>query len=504
MIATEPTLRIVGADGAADAGSETRWPPSAFRKLSVLMPIYNERWTLAEIIRRVLTSPIPLEIDLVAVDDASTDGSWELLEQLAREDSRILPIRQPKNRGKGAAIRTAIAHMSGDVAVVQDADLEYDPQEYPLLLQPILQGKADAVFGSRFAGHTRRVLFFWHSLFNRALTFLSNMLNDLNLTDMETCYKMVRAEILKQLRLTSDTFTFEPELTSRLAQWHARIYEVPISYFGRTYQEGKKIRAVDGLRAVWSMFRSKFLDPQFTTHSGFYILSSMSRATKYNQWLLRRVRPYLGQRVMEAGAGIGNLSRLLLNRERLLLVDNERRYVSLLHERFGCRGDVRVDEADLTEPANYARWQDEHLDTILCSNVLEHLPCDERVLQSFHQLLMPGGHCIIIVPAGRWLYTAVDQELGHCRRYSAEELCAKMTAAGFEVVYRKQFGRLGALGWAVSGHLLKRRHLSPRQMIWFDRLLPVAKILEYLLPLPGMSLVMVGRKRDALTMRAAA
>jgi len=231
-------------------------------KLSILMPIYNERKTLEKIVDRVLTSPVSLEIEIIAVDDASTDGSWELLEQLANADSRLRAIRQPQNSGKGAAIRTAIQHMSGDVAVVQDADLEYDPHEYPLLLQPILDGKADAVFGSRYAGNTRRVLPFWHSLINRLLTLLSNMLNDLTLTDMETCYKMVRADILKQLPLNCKTFTFEPELTCRLAQCRARIYEVPISYFARTYQEGKKIRAMDGFNAIWAILYSRFSNPR--------------------------------------------------------------------------------------------------------------------------------------------------------------------------------------------------------------------------------------------------
>jgi glycosyltransferase involved in cell wall biosynthesis len=458
------------------------------------MPIYNERWTLTEIISRVLSSPVSLELELVAVDDGSTDGSRELLLRLAEKDARIKPVLHPRNRGKGAAIRTAIEHMTGDVAVIQDADLEYDPAEYSALLAPILVGDADAVFGSRFVGHSRRVLFFWHSLANRFLTFVSNVLNNLNLTDMETCYKVVRADVLKRLRLRSDTFTLEPELTCRLAQWGARIYEVPVSYRGRTYQEGKKIRPIDGLKALWEMVRCKFLDGRFTDHSGYYILKSVAKAQKYNRWILKQVEPFLGQRVLEAGSGIGNLSGQLLNREHVVLVDNEEMYVSALRRRFAVRDNVHVDQADLTAPADYDRWQDEELDTILCSNVLEHLEPDAEVLRSFYRTLVPGGHCIIIVPACRWLYTPLDRELGHFRRYSREELASKMTAAGFEIVQTKKHSRLGALGWATCGHLLRRRHLSPRQMIIYDRLLPVAKLLDHVLPLPAMSLIMVGRK----------
>ncbi|MGQ9575888.1 MAG: glycosyltransferase [Thermoguttaceae bacterium] len=467
-------------------------PP--LRRLSVLMPVYNERWTLRQIIRRVLTSPVPLELELVVVDDGSTDGSWQVICQLAESDPRIKPLRHPKNRGKGAAVRTAIQHMTGDVAVIQDADLEYDPYEFPLLLEPILQGKADAVFGSRFTGHTRRVLFFWHSLLNRVLTFLSNVLNNLNLTDMETCYKMVRADILKQLRLSSDTFTLEPELTCRLAQWGARIYEVPISYFGRTYLEGKKIRPIDGLKALGQMLRCKLLAPRFTTHTGYYVLSSVARARRYHCWLLDQVREFLGDRVLEAGCGIGNLSRLLLGRQRLVLVDQEPIYVRALRRRFGYRDNVRIELADLTQPESYRRWQDEALDTILCANVLEHLADDRQVLCRLAETLVPGGHCVVVVPAGRWLYCGLDQQLGHWRRYTRAELCEKMTAAGLEVVFQRQFSRLGALAWALFGRLLRMRHLSPRQMIWFDRLMPLARLLELILPVPGMSLIMVGRK----------
>jgi len=252
------------------------------------------------------------------------------------------------------------------------------------------------------------------------------------------------------------------------------------------------------------MIRCKLLAPRFTDHSGYYTLASVSRATAFSRWVLDQLRDYLGQRVLEAGCGIGNLSALLLDRQRLVLADREPMYVGAVRRRFGHRENVRIDLADLTDPAAYGRWKGEQLDTILCANVLEHLDGDEAVLARFHETLHPGGHCAIVVPAGQWLYCGIDKELGHRRRYSRGELVEKMTSAGFDVVFTRQFCRLGALSWAISGGLLRRRHLSPRQMIWFDRLLPLVKLLEHVLPVPGMSLIAVGRKPRRAAWRMAA
>jgi len=226
-------------------------------KLSVVIPVYNEKNTILEVLERVRRVDLPKE--KIVVDDCSTDGTRQLLQALPPSDDLKI-IFQTENGGKGAALRRGFAAVSGDIVVIQDADLEYDPAEYTNLIQPILANKADVVFGSRFLGGPHRVLFFWHSVGNRILTTLSNMLTDLNLTDMETCYKVFRADILKKMTLREDRFGFEPEFTAKVGKAHCRIYEVPISYSGRDYSEGKKIGWKDGIAAIYFILKYRFFD----------------------------------------------------------------------------------------------------------------------------------------------------------------------------------------------------------------------------------------------------
>ena len=218
--------------------------------LSVVMPVFNEERTVGEIVKLVLAQR-PVR-ELIIIDDRSEDGTWKVLEELAPTDPRIRLVRHERNQGKGAALRNGIAKATAEVVLIQDADLEYDPAEYHLLLRPLLSGRADVVFGSRFAGQgEHRVLYFWHAVGNRFLTLLSNMATNINLTDMETCYKVFRREIVQALTIEEDRFGFEPEITAKVARSGARIFEVPISYYGRTYEQGKKINWKDGLRALW-------------------------------------------------------------------------------------------------------------------------------------------------------------------------------------------------------------------------------------------------------------
>jgi len=231
-------------------------------RLSVVMPVYNERATVEEIARRVLAVDLPLERELIIVDDGSTDGTRDVLDRLGETlgDERVRVIKHDRNRGKGAAVRTAIAATTGEFVIIQDADLEYDPKDYVPMLEPLLDGRADVVFGSRFLGGPHRVLYFWHYVGNKLITFLANAMYNINLTDMETCYKAFRGDIVRELTLRSNRFGIEPELTAKVCRLKLRIYEVPISYSGRSYEEGKKITWRDGLKAIGTILRFRFFN----------------------------------------------------------------------------------------------------------------------------------------------------------------------------------------------------------------------------------------------------
>jgi glycosyltransferase involved in cell wall biosynthesis len=270
---------LLGEAVCRNLGLFMEYPPGF--KLSVVMPVYNERATIRQILARVQAVRIPKEI--IVVDDGSTDGTRDILREIEREQAQrnrsegpsaegpatgqallneIKVIYHEKNRGKGAALRTGFHHVTGDIVIIQDADLEYDPSEYPILVQPILDGRADVVYGSRFIGETHRVLSFWHYVGNRLLTTLSNMFTNLNLTDMETCYKVFRREVIDAIAptLKSNRFGIEPELTAKVARRKVRVYEMPISYSGRDYSEGKKITWRDALPALWAIIRFAVAD----------------------------------------------------------------------------------------------------------------------------------------------------------------------------------------------------------------------------------------------------
>jgi glycosyltransferase involved in cell wall biosynthesis len=458
-------------------------------RLSVVIPVYNERPTIDELLRRVRAVGIDKEI--IVVDDASTDGTREFLSSLPAEP-RLRVILQPENRGKGAAVRRGLAEAQGEVVVIQDADLEYDPRDYSKLIEPIDQGLADVVYGSRFLGWPRRVLRFRHQLANRFLTTLSNLATDLNLTDMETCYKMMTREVARSLHLRSDRFAIEPEITARIARLGYRVYEVPISYHGRDYWEGKKISWTDGVAAVWTILRCALVNDDGQEDAGYRTLRRMQKVSRYNRWMWQQLERFVGQRVLEVGAGVGNMTRFLLGREHVVATDLNENYLQILRHLFGEYPHVAVEPFDLNGQVLPPRA--ERIDTVLCLNVLEHVEQDHEALASLFRVLEPGGRLVLLVPALHALYGSLDRALAHHRRYSREEVLAKLAAAGFEVEDSWFFNLIGVAGWYLNSRLLRRRTFPPVQLALYDRLVPLFRLeSRFRLPL-GMSLIAIGRK----------
>jgi glycosyltransferase involved in cell wall biosynthesis/ubiquinone/menaquinone biosynthesis C-methylase UbiE len=467
-------------------------------QVSILIPVYNEVELVATVVKRTLAAPIADDVtfEVIAVDDGSTDGSSEVLEELRREyPQRLTVLHHERNRGKGAAIRTALEHACGEFVVVQDCDLEYSPQDLPALLRPLLQERADAVFGSRFmVSGERRVLYFWHSLANMLLTTLCNIVADLNLSDMETGYKAFRRSLLTSIPLHSEGFGIEPELTVKMAQRGIAIYEVPISYHGRTYEEGKKVRLKDAFEAVW-MLLYYGLRRDIYQDEGARILDALAQTPKFNKWMADTIVGYVGRRVLEIGAGIGNLSQhLSRRRQSYVATDIDAEHLARLNVRFQHRPHMTIRRCDLGCRADFEDLQN-CFDTVVCLNVLEHVLDDATSLENIASALVPGGTAIILVPQDQRIYGTLDEVLGHHRRYSEEELRSKMEAAGFHVETVLHFNRITRPGWFLNGRILKRRSFGRVQLWIFDRLVWLWKGLEKVLPWPSVSLIAIGKRK---------
>ena len=465
-------------------------------KLSVLIPVYNERTVAERSISGVLAAPLPenMERELVVVDDCSTDGTWDILQRLAAGFPQIRLFRHEKNAGKGAAVRTAISQATGDFALIQDADLEYDPAEYPRLLKPLLDGHADAVFGSRYlAGEQTRVLPFWHSMINKGLTLVSNMFCNLNLTDMETCYKVFRTDLLKSVPIRSDRFGFEPEITMKSAKRKFRIYEVPISYHGRTYEEGKKIGWKDGVKALAVIFKFWLIDDLYAAPYGRGVLNNLTGTPQYLSWLARKLRPHIGDTVLEIGAGIGNIAARLMSR-RVLYVAAERDPLHLhaLRNRFLRTPNVVVQQLDPDKPEEFASMEG-CFDTVLCVNVLEYLDDPPAVVRAVRRTLKPGGALVVLAPQGPALFGSLDRRLGHKRRYAAAEARHLLETEGFTVERSYQFNKAGTLPWLLYSRMFGSERINKPVLKIFDKTVWLWRRVDGLLPWKGLSLILVAR-----------
>ncbi|TVQ96767.1 MAG: glycosyltransferase [Deltaproteobacteria bacterium] len=472
-------------------------PADQALSLSVIVPVYNEQHYVEASLDRLLCLRDPLirSLQVIVVDDCSTDASLAVVRRVAERDARVQVLAHPHNRGKGGAVRTGIAAATGDVTVIHDADLEYHPDDLARVMVPFVREGADAVFGSRYlSAEYRRALMFRHTLINRTLTFLSNLATDLDLTDVETCYKAVRTPLLQSIPLRSDDFRIEIELAAKLAKRRARIFEVPIRYMPRSFQEGKKIRAKDGVLALGAMVHFKVVDDLYREDEyGSHILSDMEHAHRFNEWMAAQLRPWIGDRVLEIGAGIGTLTNHFIPRSRYLASDINPHYLHFLRSFATGKPylDVRRIDAGRAEDFDGLEGQ---FDTAIMVNVLEHVADDAAALAHLHRALEPGGRAIVLVPQHPSLYGTLDEVLDHRERYTEERLRRSMVGAGFEVEELHDFNRLSVPGWWLNGRLLRRRHFSRVQLKILNTLMPVARRVDRAWPWSGLSLIAVGRK----------
>ena len=466
------------------------------RLLSIIVAAYNEEEYLAASILRALEAPLPkgLESEIVAVDDGSTDCTPQILDELAGQyPGRVRVFHHKVNQGKGAAIRTALENAAGEFGIIQDADLEYDPSEYPKVLGPLLANKADVVYGSRFLiSGERRVIYYWHALANHFLTTACNMAADLNLTDMETCYKAFRLSLARSIPIRSNRFGIEPEITIKFAKRQASIYEVPISYYGRTYDDGKKIGAMDAVSALWVIVRCAFTRDIYVDR-GAKILDSLAGTQRFNKWMADVVRPWLGTRVLELGAGIGNMTQhLARGRKAYVASDIDAEHMARLRVRFRGRPNLEIRKCDLCDAADFQPLLGV-FDSVVCLNVVEHVEDDLGALRNIFSVLRPGGRAIILVPQDQKAYGTLDEVLGHYRRYSEVQLRTRMQKAGFEVETVLHFNRVTRPGWRFNGQVLKRKSFSRFQLRIFDWLVPLWRRIDRFFPWPAVSVIAVGR-----------
>jgi SAM-dependent methyltransferase len=493
--------------------------------LTVLVPVFDEQHLVAASLARLellARSPHLHRVQVVVVDDSSRDATPAVLGAFAAERGidlgPALPaarrgatppgaiergrgthggidwlfLQHDRNGGKGAAVRTGLARAECDVTVIHDADLEYHPRDLLRIVKVFVEDGADAVFGSRFAGgESRRALLFRHELGNRLLTFITNVITNVNLTDMETCYKAVRTSLFRSIPIASNDFRLEPELTIKLAKREARIFEVPISYSGRTYQEGKKISWTDGFRALGAMLRFWISDEIYAADEhGSQILGRLARAPRFNAWMADFIRPFCGKRVLEIGSGTGNMTRHLVPRDAYVASDLNPLYLQTLRALAADRPYLDVTLTDVTRRDSFPD-PGLRFDTVVCLNVIEHVDDDVAALRNVHDVLAPGGRAIVLVPRGPGLFGTLDEVLGHKRRYTEASLRRLALDAGLEPRELLPFNRVGTPAWWLNGRLLRRRHFGLAQIQVLNLLTPVFRRIDRALPFPPLSLVAI-------------
>ncbi len=455
-------------------------------KLSVVIPVYNEIDTILEILQRV--KAVPIDKEIIIVDDYSTDGTREILREI--KDDNIQLILNEENRGKGFSIRKGFEYITGNIVIVQDADLEYYPDEYPVLIQKIMEGKADVVYGTRFSG-PRRVFHFYHFLGNQVLNLIANFLYDTNLSDLMTGYKVFRADVLRRIKLSANGFGIEAEITAQILKRKLRLYEIPISYDGRDYDEGKKITWKDFFRSLYWLIKCRFESYDVAEDT----LYRMRLMKNNNRRTFEEIKPYLGNNILEIGSAIGNISKFLAHlNKNLILTDINENYLEYLRHRFIGNPKVRIILHDLLS-TDLSDILPSKIDTVVCINVLEHIKDEHKSLENIYKILYKNGRLILIVPALKILYGSLDEKISHFRRYGKDELVKKLEGENFRIEKIYYYNFISTIGWFVNGRILKRKLMSSTQVKILDRLIPFFAEIEKRVKIPfGLSLIAICKK----------
>jgi glycosyltransferase involved in cell wall biosynthesis len=430
-----------------------------FKKLSILIPVFNEKHTIELIIEEVLNSKIPsgLEKEIIIVDDGSKDGTREILKKI--EEKKIPEIKvfyNEKNMGKGATIQRALSYSNGDICLIQDADLEYNPEEYQNLLKPIISGDADVVYGSRFLpSHYARVLYFWHYLGNRFLTFLSNCFTNLNLTDMETCYKVAIGPLFKSIPIRSKRFGIEPELTSKFSKRKFRIYEVPISYKGRTYLEGKKITWWDGIKTLFTITLYWLLNDSIKKEFLNTKRDLLEETPAYQIWLLKKIFKFIGEKILEIEPSAGNRMFFLLPKEKYFAFTFDEKYYQNINLRFGSKKGVEIFLIKKLEEAK--EKINEEFDTILYLKDKNFK--FEEIAQIFGKNLKKDG---------RFIFKGKIDDLKNIKKF------------GFEIEKIIKFDPLGNFLLSLHNKIFKEKEPCLFFKMLYERFLFILKIFQFI------------------------
>ena len=490
--------------------------------LSILIPVYNETRYFPLLLAKAIATKLDYKLkkEIIIVDDCSTDGTTELIkkihnsfeefitpylqknypsenisELLNEKNLEIKTFFHEKNKGKDCAIQTAIQYSTGDIAIFQDADLEYDPKDYNKMLKPFFENNADVVYGSRFKGEYTKVLYYKHTMGNKFLTLLSNIFSDLNITDMETCYKMFKGDILRKFIIKSKRFGIEPEITAKIAKAQLNIFEVPVSYYGRTYAEGKKITWKDGFSAIWATIKFNLFCKKIFKDEGHNTLLELRKLDPLNKRIAKKVIPHLPKsgEICEIGSGIGNISQYLVNnhKTKVHLTDINDTYIMNLKQRFKNHPNVNVKNWDISKN----QYTKESLDFVTSSNVLEHVENDSKALKNIYNSLKPGGKMFILVPAYQWLYCDIDKHLEHYRRYTKKSLSKLLEETGFKIKHQSFFNFLGIWGWLVAGKILKSKSITGSKLSLYNKISNIFFYIEEKLKIPmGLSVIFVAEK----------